>query len=192
MNKNGRIVIQRNINVSKSLAKPEPVEGWVLLDHRRASTSSALVVQGVATHIILLLVALLGLAACRPDEASSRAVSTDIVLTYQREGGIAGITQEWVIYPDGHIIGPGDQEMKVPPQEVIALLAEAAEIESSSLQESYIPEDACCDQFTYTITIKVGDQETTIQTSDGAEQPEQLTFLLTSIEELLAQAEPIQ
>jgi hypothetical protein len=146
----------------------------------------------IKAHFIWLLIGLLGLAACAPDAAPVEGVSTDIVITYQREGGVAGITQEWVIYPDGKIIAPGGQEMKVPPHEVIALLAKAAEIESSSLKESYVPDDACCDQFIYTIIVKVGDQDTTIRTSDGAEQPDQLTSLLTSIEDLLSQAEPIK
>ena len=146
----------------------------------------------IKARFIWLLLGLLGLAACGPDAAPVKGVSTDIVITYQRQGGVAGITQEWVIYPDGKIIGPGGQEMKVPPQEVIALLAKAAEIESSSLKESYVPDNNCCDQFIYTIIVKVGDQETKVRTSDGAEQPEQLTSFLTGIEELLSQAEPIK
>ena len=141
---------------------------------------------------IWLLIGLLGLAACGPDAAPVKGVSTDIVITYQREGGVAGITQEWIIYPDGQIIGPGGKEMKAPPKEVIALLAKAAEIESSSLKESYVPENACCDQFIYTVIVKVGNQETKVRTSDGAEQPEQLTSLLTGIEDLLSKAEPIK
>ncbi len=143
-------------------------------------------------RFIWLLIGLLGLAACGPDAAPVKGVSTDIVITYQREGGIAGITQEWIIYPDGQIIGPGGKEMEAPPQDVIALLAKAAEIESSSLKESYVPDDACCDQFIYTVIVKVGDQETKVRTSDGAEQPEQLTSLLTGIEDLLSKAEPIK
>jgi len=146
----------------------------------------------IKAHYIWLLIGLVGLVACGPDTAPVRGVSTDIEITYQRQGGVAGITQEWVIYPDGQIIGPGGQEMKVPPQEVIALLAKAAEIEPSSLKESYVPDNACCDQFIYTIIVKVGDQETLVRTSDGAEQPEQLTSLLTGIEDLLSRAEPIK
>jgi len=81
--------------------------------------------------------------------------------------------------------------MTVPPQDVIALLAKAAAVESSSLQKSYVPEDACCDLFIYTIIVKVGDQETMIRTSDGAEQPEQITSLLSDIENLILMAEPV-
>jgi hypothetical protein len=146
----------------------------------------------IKTHFIWVLIGLLGLAACSPDAAPVKGVSTDIMITYQRQGGVAGITQEWVIYPDGQIIGPGGKEMKVPPQEVITLLAKATELESTSLKESYVPDNACCDQFVYTIIVKVGDQESIVRTSDGAEQPEQLTTLLTGIEDLLSQAKPIK
>ena len=145
----------------------------------------------VKAHFILLLIGLLGLAACKSDSAPVPGVSTDIVITYQREGGFAGITQEWIIFPDGRIIGPGDQEMMVPSKEVIALLAKAAEVESSSLQKSYVPEDACCDQYIYTVIVKVGDQETMVRTIDGAEQPEQLTSLLSDIENLILMADPV-
>lgn len=141
---------------------------------------------------IWLLIGLLGLAACGPDAAPVRGVSTDIEITYKRQGGIAGITQEWIIYPDGRIIGSEGQELKVPPEQVISLLAEASEIDSSTLQESYVPDNACCDQFIYTIVVKVGDQETMLQTSDGAEQPEQVTSFIISIENLISQAEPIK
>ncbi len=144
------------------------------------------------THMILLLVGLLGLAACRTGDPAVRGVAADIEITYQREGGIAGISQKWVIFPNGRVIGPGEQELAVPPEEVIALLAKASAIETSSLQESYISEDACCDQFTYTIIVKVGEQETVVQTSDGAEQPEQLASLLMDIEELISKAEPLE
>jgi len=41
----------------------------------------------VKTHFILLIIGLLGLAACRPGAAPVPGVSTDIVITYQREGG---------------------------------------------------------------------------------------------------------
>ena len=61
----------------------------------------------IKAHFIGLLIGLLGLAACGPDTAPVRGVSTDIMITYQRQGGVAGITQEWIIYPDGQIIGQG-------------------------------------------------------------------------------------
>jgi len=143
-------------------------------------------------QLIWLLLGLLGLAACGPDAAPVKGVSTDIKITYQRQGGVTGITQEWEIYPDGRIVGSGGQELQVPPQQVISLLAEAAQLQSSSLQDTYVSDDACCDQFIYTVIVQVGDQETMIQTSDTAEQPEQLTSLLTGIEDLISNAEPIK
>lgn len=145
-----------------------------------------------ALHIFMLLLVSITLAACGSESSSVEGVSTDIEIIYRREGGIAGITQEWTIFPDGRIVGPGDQEMQVPAEEVMLLLANLKEIESLPVQESYVGDDACCDQFIYTITFKVDNQTTTVQTSDGADHPEEVSLLLANIEDLIAQAEPIE
>ena len=67
-----------------------------------------------------------------------------------------------------------------------------AEAGFSDLQDSYIPESDCCDQYTYTITIKIGEQEKTVQTSDGSDHPEQLTAVLVAIEDLISAAETLE
>ncbi len=140
---------------------------------------------------LFVFAGLFPLVACAPDAQPIRGVATDIEITYRREGGIAGITQEWTIYPDGRIVNPFEQEFQTPPEEVIALLAKLEEINSSSTQEAIIYEDSCCDQFTYTIIFKVGDRETLIRTSDGSDHPQEVSSLLTEIKSLIAQAEPV-
>lgn len=146
----------------------------------------------VKTVLIFSLFGLLGLAACGPDPTPVKGVSTDIVITFQREGGFAGINQEWLIFPDGRVIGPGGQEMQAPPEDVIALLAKSAQIESTSMEKSYAPDDACCDKFIYNIIVKVGDQETRIRTTDGADHPDQVSSLFTGIQGLILAAEPVE
>jgi hypothetical protein len=145
-----------------------------------------------AGHLLILLLTLIALAACGSDSSSIPEASTDMEVTYRREGGIAGITQEWTIFADGRIVGPRDQEMQVAAEEVILLLAKLKDLESIPVQESYVGEDACCDLFIYTITFKVDDQTTTVQTIDGADHPEEVSLLLANIEDLIAQAEPIE
>jgi hypothetical protein len=136
---------------------------------------------------------LLGLAACGPDIASEKGIATDIVIVYQRAGGFSGITQEWTIHPDGRVQqDPGENQLAVSPNRVIDLLAMTADAGFSDLQDSYIPEGNCCDQYTYTITVKIGDQEKSIQTSDGSDHPEQLTAVLVAIEDLISAAEPLE
>ena len=140
----------------------------------------------------LFIIVVLLTTACGPAVRSVSGVSTDIVIIYQREGGFAGTSQEWVIYPDGSIEAPGEQELTADRDDTSALLALTADDEISDLDDSYVPQDDCCDKYIYTITIKVGDQEKTIRSSDGADQPEELTDLLAAIEELIAKAATVE
>jgi hypothetical protein len=149
--------------------------------------------MNIRIWFIWLLTGLLGLVACGPQATAVQGVATDIVIIYQREGGFTGITQVWTIYPDGSILSdPGQNELAIPPERVIDLLAITAEAGFSDMQDSYIPEGNCCDQYTYTITVKLGDQEKSVQTSDGSAHPEQLTVVLAAIEELISMAEAVE
>ena len=140
----------------------------------------------------LFIIVVLLTTACGPAIRSVSGVSTDIVIIYQREGGFAGTSQEWVIHPDGSIEAPGERELAADPDDTSALLALTTDDEISDLGDSYVPQDDCCDKYFYTITIKVGDQEKTIRSSDGADQPEELTDLLAAIEELIAKAASVE
>ena len=149
-------------------------------------------VNPLSNYFLLLLLGVLALAACRAEDTPESGSSTDSSLTYQREGGIAGINQEWIIFSDGRVIAPDGQEMQVSQQEAADLLSRSAEIEPSSLSKSYVAGDECCDQFFYTIIIKVAGQETTVHTSDGANHPEAITLLIEEIESLVSTAEPAE
>lgn len=140
----------------------------------------------------LLLLALFALAACSPEGPAVQGVSTDFEVTYRREGGFAGISQEWMIFPDGRIVAPDGQEMLAPAEDVIALLAKLKALELLALSENYSDDDACCDLFIYTVTFRIGDETTVLQTSDGADHPEEVSLLLADIEGLIAKAEPVK
>jgi len=149
--------------------------------------------MNIRIWLIWLLSGLLGLVACGPDVTALKDVATDIEIVYQREGGFTGGTQEWTIHPDGRVQqDPGENQLAVPPNRVIDLLAIIAEAGFSDLQDSYIPESNCCDQYTYTITVKIGEQEKSIQTSDASDHPKQLTTVLVAIEDLISAAEPLE
>ena len=149
--------------------------------------------MSVRIGFIWFLSALLGLVACGPEFVSVESVAADSVIIYQREGGFTGGTQKWTIHPDGRVQqDPGENQLTVSPDRVIDLLAMTAGAGFSDMQDSYIPDDNCCDQYTYTITIKSGDLERTVQTSDGSDHPEQLTAVLVAIEDLISAAEPLE
>lgn len=140
---------------------------------------------------IVLLFTLL--AACAPGGAlgPQTSIEIDTVIIYEREGGFAGMSQEWVIHPDGLIDGPGDQQLVVPPEEVQELMQTGVESDIESLLPDMATPDACCDQFTYTLTFVAGDQEWSLVMTDTSEQSPGVSELFSMTEELIADAEPV-
>ncbi len=142
----------------------------------------------------LLFVALLWalLAACTANGETNRHTVAEraTVIVYEREGGFAGMNQEWIIHLDGTIIGPGDQQFTVPPEEVQALLKAGADPEITSIAPDSTTQDACCDQFTYTLTVISGDQQWSLSMTDTAEQPQEVSLLFFMVEELINDAQP--
>lgn len=140
-----------------------------------------------------ILIMFLALAACGPATRSNRAsaITVDTVIIYEREGGFAGISQEWVIHPDGTIDGPGEQAMVVPSEDVAELLTYSTDLELESLATGSATPDACCDQFTYTLTLVVGEQEWSMSTTDTATQSPEVSELFSLVEELIASAQPM-
>ena len=141
---------------------------------------------------IILLLSLL--VACTPndgeDDGRQSSIEVDTVIIYEREGGFAGISQEWVIHLDGTIDAPGDQQLAVPPEDVQEVVETGVESEIGTLAPDLATPDACCDQFTYTITVISGGEEWSLITTDTAEQPEEVTELFIMVEALIAKAEP--
>jgi hypothetical protein len=140
-----------------------------------------------------LLMLILLLAACMPASAAGRQgrVEIDTVIVYTREGGIAGISQEWVIHSDGTIDGPGDQQSTVAPEEVMDVIEMGVESDVVELAQDMATPDACCDQFTYTLTVISGDEEWSVVTTDTTEEPEEVLVLFSMVQTLIAKAEPL-
>src|SRR3990170_256215 len=44
-------------------------------------------------------------------------------IVYERNGGLAGISEEWTIYPDGRILSDQGEEYLVSPERVSSLLS---------------------------------------------------------------------
>ena len=49
--------------------------------------------------------------------------------------------------------------MQVPPEEVMEVVKTGADSEMAALAPDLATPDACCDQFTYTITVVSGDSQ---------------------------------
>ncbi|MDX1412917.1 MAG: protealysin inhibitor emfourin [Candidatus Promineifilaceae bacterium] len=144
--------------------------------------------MGKRFWLILQFIVFLG-TACGPAVRSASSIPTDVVIVYQQEGGFAGITKEWIILPDGTITAPGEEILTAEPNEIEELMNMSTSDDIFALKDTYVPKDHCCDQFIYTVTITDGAEEKTIRTSDGIQQPEELTELLTVIQQVIADAE---
>lgn len=105
------------------------------------------------------------------------------VIVYHRSGGIAGITKEYVIYPDGTVLGPGGSKQQVSPQRVEEVLALAREMPDQEPDPLLNP---CCDRITYTITFYFEEETKILTTTDGAEQTAELTAVLDELGRLLS------
>ncbi len=56
----------------------------------------------------------------------------------------------------------------------------------ANLQESYLPENTCCDRFVHTLTITLDGPPQTVMTLDAApDEPAALTHLLAELNGLL-------
>lgn len=140
---------------------------------------------------ILILLTLLAGCTFGNNRGRQANIAVDAIIIYEREGGFAGMSQEWVIHLDGTIDAPGEQQLTVPPEEVMALVETSIDSEIESLAPDAATPDACCDQFTYTLTFVAGDQEWSLIMTDTSEQPPEVSELFSMTEELIADAVPV-
>jgi Na+-transporting methylmalonyl-CoA/oxaloacetate decarboxylase gamma subunit len=113
-------------------------------------------------------------------------VPENAVAVFQKTGGFAGISETTVIYEDGHIENDKNEELQVPPQVVDGVIETAADAGFFDLNRNYVPEDHCCDFFTYSVTIRDCERVHTVITADevpGA--PAELNNLISTIESII-------
>jgi hypothetical protein len=113
--------------------------------------------------------------------------SSGAVISFDRSGGIAGISEQWTIYIDGRVIGPAEEEARIPADEVSQLLAE---IEAAGFFE-WPPRprsfQTCADCFTYSITVEYQGKANQITLVDGESgAPEEAWTILERILGVLA------
>lgn len=110
---------------------------------------------------------------------------TGAVILFERSGGIIGQSRSWTVYSDGRVVDASGAQTQVDP----ALLATAMQTIRTagffSMQSQYGAGPAP-DGYTYTLTVRDGDQVKTVTTFDGAvEAPAQLSALLQTIQTTL-------
>ena len=152
------------------------------------------------SFILMSLAVVLTLAACAPlttpppiaTSGPSPEASQGISITYHRSGGIAGTDDTWIISADGTVSHQGST-MGAPAQLTAAQMAElTTAIRAAnfmSLEDSYVPENTCCDRYLYEITVTVNGQSKTVQTIDASPTaPAELTQLVDTLNQLVTSA----
>ncbi len=106
--------------------------------------------------------------AVKPE--STAPDSATPIIVYERSGGYAGLTDRWEIYADGRITYDNGNnrvmEWQADPADVTQLHAEIIALDFFALESNYVPKNACCDLFTYSITVTDGTQTHTTTTVD--------------------------
>jgi hypothetical protein len=119
-----------------------------------------------------------------------------LVITYERDGGIAGFHDVWRIYADGGVEAVSGNkpaaQMRLPADTIATAVRQIADSGFFALADAYMPADTCCDRYTYKLTVFDGGVAKTVITMDGAEQPSALADALTTVGKLIQQASQAQ
>lgn len=108
-----------------------------------------------------------------PAETDSRpsgkleAVLGDAVIIYERSGGLAGVSEQWSIYPDGRIMAGDGREWKVAPEQVEQLISDIEASGFFDLSGQYMPRNPCCDRFTYSLVVRSDGKAGSVATMDA-------------------------
>jgi hypothetical protein len=118
-----------------------------------------------------------------------QAASSEISVRYHRSGGFSGTDDTWTIAADGSVLHQG-QTPGTPEQLAAAQTAElAAAIRAAdfmSLEDSYVPQDTCCDRYLHEITVTIGGHSKTVRTIDASPTaPAGLTSLVDTLNRLV-------
>ncbi|HEX9373981.1 MAG TPA: hypothetical protein VF897_23410 [Roseiflexaceae bacterium] len=112
--------------------------------------------------------------------------ASDVVVTYRKSGGIAGINETLTIYADGRLdlksLNREAKTAQVAPSELSRLRQLLASPEFAALKPSY--EAPGADQFIYALSMPGGQK---ITTTDGAETPAVLEQAIAELERLKRQ-----
>lgn len=92
----------------------------------------------------------------------------EAVIIYERSGGLAGVSEQWSIYPDGRILAGDGREWQVEPEQVKQLIGEIEASGFFDLSGQYMPRNPCCDRFTYSLVVRNGDKINRVTTIDAA------------------------
>lgn len=103
----------------------------------------------------------------RPSGKLGAALGEEVII-YERSGGLAGVSEQWSIYPDGRIVAGDGREWQVEPEQVEQLIDDIEALGFFDMSGRYMPRDPCCDRFTYSLVVRSDDKVNRVTTMDVA------------------------
>lgn len=118
--------------------------------------------------------------------ASTPTVSPNTAVVFKRSGGLAGLNEQWTIFTNGRVETNTATQPQLSAEDVSQLLSSLATTGFFELDNTYLPDDTCCDRFLYEITAV---QETTFHSvttlENTPDMPEALQQSLRLVQNLL-------
>lgn len=121
-----------------------------------------------------------------PTAAPTATFASNTAVIFKRTGGIAGLNEEWTIFTDGRIETNTSIAPELSAEQVNQLLNSLDTVGFFTLDNTYLPEDTCCDRFFYEIMAV---QETSFHTvttlENTPDMPEPLQQSLRLVQNIL-------
>ena len=109
-----------------------------------------------------------------------------IAITYQRSGGIAGVSETWTFYTDGRLVSAEGKEWQIDPQKIARLVADIEKLGFFELSQRYMPSNTCCDRFTYVLTVQAEDVRHSVTFLEAnPDVPQALMDILAAVSSLI-------
>ncbi|MFH1104136.1 MAG: protealysin inhibitor emfourin [Actinomycetota bacterium] len=144
------------------------------------------------TRRLIALIALsLLVVACGDDSTTATTtpvVPSPLVGTLHISGGLEGTDELWQLAGNGSVTGPNNETGRISDADLTAINDALVFAGFFGLDAQYMPEDTCCDRFTYTISITDGEQSNTVTTIDAADAPDSLFALIDTFRAALRSA----
>jgi hypothetical protein len=113
------------------------------------------------------------------------AVFSNTIIVYQREGGIAGLSNKWTFYHTGRIVAGDGTEWQVPAEQVKPLFDLAESPDFWNLND-YYSAGVCADCYVHTLTVYQNGEVKTVTFVEGADLPDTLQQMLNEINKLIS------
>lgn len=121
-----------------------------------------------------------------PTAAATATFAPNTAVIFKRTGGIAGLNEQWTIFTDGTVETNSASQPELSAEDVEQLLNSLQSSGFFELEGSYLPEDTCCDRFSYEITAVQGTTYHKVNTLEATpDMPEALQQALRLIQTLL-------